>query len=547
MNGEKNTENQEVKKHYLYNCKREKALRKNPTQRYKYYIYSFHDKGKTKQKQTLVTDAKINNGYNEEYLKPCNGTLPSNMEDLMNYIPPNKLKKISYIKTHPWKFNQPPTNQEALKIIKQYMTRDSAVKYNIDQDLMLCFLTDFFILPPRKTELMKYAPHKVIYTNPKTGKSSVANRMGKQVTHPSIARILGFSTADSVVQGAVDELEEPYYCDEIQEEKQKGVHNLLLSLIEKGEARIDRGSQSIQTRFNNSMNWMSNPKYQDEVDTTEFKTKHMATAFTNALEKIMTNVYAFGSRVGLFIFTDTMESAKREKTVSLKETKRIQKKFITLREKTKKPFQDLFKEEQVIKWLESGHDKDYIKALREIKSGLSVLRDFKNGLNDNFRHSRGSALRLALVERIGDLLRDDLDLDELLELAEDKHKVIQDMTISSLHSLVDCSVSGSLHREWLRGESRRAKELIFSLLEANCEGGTIPLSNLESISGISPSRFKCVSSSTLAKYGVTKYKENDSVAGVFFVIPEGFEKRFGDYLNDLEKHMEEMENRKEND
>lgn len=538
----KNQEDKEVQKHYLYNCERKRSLRRTPTERYKYYIYSFHDKGKQNQEEYLLTDVKISQGYSEEYLKPCNGTntFPSDIEE---YIPRKNLKNINYVRTHPWQFSEIPSNEKCLQIIKEYLTRDSAVKYNIDETLMNSFLTDFFVLPPHQPELMKYSPHKVIYTNPKTGKSSIANRMGKQVTHPSIARILGFSTADSVVQGAVNELEIPYYCDEIQEEKQKGIHNLLLSLIEKGMAKIDRGSKSIETRFTNSMNWMSNPKYQDEVDTTEFKTEHMATAFTNALEKIMTNVYAFGSRVAIFIFTDNMDTASRENTVSSMETRKIQKKFLTLRELCKKPFMEFLQEPEVIKWLEDSHSEEYIKALEKIKSGLSVLRDFKNGLIDNFRHSRGAALRLTLVEHINDLINDELDLEEILEDAEDKHKVIQDMTISSLHNLVDCSMSGALHREWLRTESIRARELVFSLLEANVEGATIPLSSLESVSGMASSRLKCVSPSTLKKYGVSMYKSGDSVNEVFYVVPEGFEKRFGDYLSDLEEHLSEIEER----
>lgn len=531
-----NQVNEEINKHYLYNVERQRAIRENPTDRYKYYICSFYDKGKEK-KYSVLTDKKLNKGYCEEYLKEVNGKncLP---EDIDRYLPQKQIKRIDYIRTRPWEFDEIPSNKECKEIIEEYMTRDSAVKYSIDNMLEKAFLMDFFVLPANDNGLMKYSPHKIIYTNPKTGKSSVANRMGRQVTHPSIAKILGFSTADSVVTGAVDELEEPYYCDEIQEEKEKGIHNLLLSLIEKGEATIDRGKQSIQTRFSNSMNWMSNPKYQDNVSTSDFETQQMATSFTEALEKIMTNVYAFASRLGLLIFTDEMDTASRVDTVNPRETQRYKKKFMSLRELCKDKFRNLLESEKVVVWLESGHSQEYKEALDGVSTGLPVLRDLKEGLKENYRHSRGAALRLALCDYIRDLIEGDLDVGKLLDSAGDKHKEIQSVSLDSLENLVESSVSGDLYKHWLRGESKYVKELIFSLLEMDVGGCRVGLCEVDTVTGIPPSRLKCVSSSTLSKYGVSVIRESDSVEDVFLLVPGSFEEKFGDYLDVYEEYVQ---------
>lgn len=173
--------------------------------------------------------------------------------------------------------------------LKGYNLRETFNKYLLEgstqmDDNLLWIMCGLMLKPDgskiRTNQWMPYAPHGLIYTNPKVGKSSMASKVGMRVERASIPRLLGFRT-----KGDLDGMEEPMFLDEVQEYKTDNTFSQILSYEEDGTTTTVKGSKSIVTEGYAPLVYMGNCHSMD------YKQE-----LRNILDKISYNREAFISR-----------------------------------------------------------------------------------------------------------------------------------------------------------------------------------------------------------------------------------------------------------
>jgi len=332
--------------------------------------------------------------------------------------------------------------QEELNIL-----REAFITNGFSVDPMLKFAFESGILVPNSgliesADLMKYNDNQIIFTNTKTGKSSIAERLGLRVESSTTANLLGFATADSENPGLLHLYTKSFSFDEITAEKGMDLLSKLLSLMEQGKITVAKGRRALICETWSTFRFMGNPQENASEEIQLFsmsQEEYLANTFTNMLEKITTNVSAFGSRVALLIYNTELQIAKgrgfKDKT-----RKKLAELIEIIREITKDNYTKLYEEDKVQEFLNEPCSEDYAKMISDISNEFNVInssrtKEFINGHIGAYRHINGMAFKLALCTKLENLIYNNIDIEEVLEIAREKRAKIQEINASNFSNL----------------------------------------------------------------------------------------------------------------
>ncbi|MEM5871351.1 MAG: hypothetical protein QW051_00595 [Candidatus Aenigmatarchaeota archaeon] len=282
--------------------------------------------------------------------------------------------------------------------------------------------------------LANYAPHSIIVTNTKSGKTSLAMNFmirsftdvvadGKNIT---LAGILGFSTGNETHEGMLSNIQGVVFVDEIQDSDKQAAQGLL-TLLEHGFSYVVKGKSSLFTRYSNSFVFMSNRKLEENLEM----------GFLQLLNLINENAEALGSRIGVVLFKDRLAEARNDpRYANLKKQEEYFYKALALRKRVSKWFVDLFQVQEIRDWLETGFSEDYLKKLDELVASASTLKvkTFIKSHKSAYKHVRGAALRLALYDDnllLRYLNNEKVPTEEILEVAEEKFNYLTQLNLES--------------------------------------------------------------------------------------------------------------------
>ncbi|RLE78685.1 MAG: hypothetical protein DRJ51_09110 [Thermoprotei archaeon] len=183
----------------------------------------------------------------------------------------------------------------------------------------------------------------------------------------------------------------------------------MMNLVELGEARITQAGTSLQIRTNATFVLHGN------VPARSPSVEKMQVIMLRMLQKMSDNPYALGRRFPILFFGPKYQTVKwREDRISdLEHDKALAliSEYIRLRQ----PMIDaLFKAREIRDWLNRRLPKEYIGDVEEIADsvsgssapgGLSIVADYVLGQNEGYPKLRGLALRLAIRDHLGEMLR----------------------------------------------------------------------------------------------------------------------------------------------
>lgn len=316
-------------------------------------------------------------------------------------------------------------NKQVRELVKEYL--DNGFTY----DERLTSLVYPRILVHDRTEVqpqdvMSTQPHSMFFTNTKVGKSFTTERVGQRRDDITPAGLVGYVSAeDGRKSGVLHEQTDPVFADEINFGSKEQLNDELLSLLEKGKVTQSKAGEDLITRFYGSLTYMANPvSEEDNVDLTE--------KFLTLIEGLGNNVEAMGSRFGVILFDQSldtvegtpMESSRRKKLATL--TDWIKKEVSTEYSKIEKEFQE---------WLSQEFPESYKDRVNGSKANIysSKIYDFWEAHKESFRHARGQALRTAILENhLSDLLNQDYDLEEIRQDAEEAFMDLQEINLDSI-------------------------------------------------------------------------------------------------------------------
>jgi len=278
-------------------------------------------------------------------------------------------------------------------------------------------------------DVMAYNPHSAYITATKIGKSYNSKRVGVKMDKMSSSGLLGYASADDLRKGTLDGMHEPFFADEIRHGNEENIGDKLLTIFEEGSSRISKGQKDMRPEFYGSFTYMSNPKKSDDMDQIDY--------FMDFVEKLGNNSQALGSRLGILLF-DLGDLDKATGTPLDKEERR---KLETLIEWIKEEVADEYRmiERDLQEWLHREYPESYKDRINGWKAKMysQKANDFLEGHKDSFRHARGQALRMAVYENIGNVLKKDYSMDEIRKDADDKFRELLEINLYSISNLTD--------------------------------------------------------------------------------------------------------------
>ena len=279
---------------------------------------------------------------------------------------------------------------------------------NKDAKLLTVFRMQIPIVIPNlelitPAEYMEHAPHTIMITSTKPGKTTTAEKVGNVLDRPTVTHLLGSASLHEKIHGLLNMENKPTIYDGIEEFKDEDVTKGMLNYMEKGRAMIARG-KGVKTEGYSTLLFFSNPE----------KNESHARSLESLLTILHSNLLALGSRTAVFIYDPNMKEPSGD-GISAELELKYNKIIEAIQFYSMPIFTKVLKHEKVKSWLRNKDDliQEYISHLDEILADEDLLlhdklATFINGLKRGWKHLKGGALRLAFM----DLLNDFLELKE---------------------------------------------------------------------------------------------------------------------------------------
>jgi len=249
------------------------------------------------------------------------------------------------------------------------------------------------------SEYMEYAPHTIMITSTKPGKTTTGEKVGNILDRPTVTHLLGSASLHEKIHGMLNKENKPTIYDGIEEFKDEDVAKGMLNYMEKGKAIIARG-KGVKTEGYSALLFFSNPEKND--------------AHVSSLELLLTifhsNLLAIGSRIPIFIYDPKMKEPTGDGIPADLEVK--YNKIIEAIQFYSMPiFTKVLKNAKVREWLRKKDDliEKYIDKLDSILDDEKLLLHdkltaFINGMKRSWKHLKGGALRLAFMDLLNNFL-----------------------------------------------------------------------------------------------------------------------------------------------
>jgi hypothetical protein len=283
---------------------------------------------------------------------------------------------------------------------------------------------------------MPFNPHAMIISNSKTGKSTIYAKIGKRRDRVSMAGLIGFADAQRANAGDVNNGNGTYCIDEVQQEKRENVLSQFLTFLENGYAEVAVGSQLVTTRGCSTLAFIGNPK---EIEESDFNPKaSLLNSFRETLIRMTDNYRAFGSRVGIVLFGSEFKEIVGKRL----DRKKVMKLGVLINyiiKRISKKVNRLLTNNDVVDWMDTEYHGKYKERIIKTTANIALreARDFWKGHIHGYRHCRGMAVRLAILENLADILKDKYTIEQILQSAEKHFLWLLEVNMESLANMIE--------------------------------------------------------------------------------------------------------------
>jgi len=302
----------------------------------------------------------------------------------------------------------------------------------------------------------KYQPHTQMWTNTKVGKSKTAQRVGRKIDETSTAGLLGYADTDGKQAGQIDGLEVPVFLDEFNfGNSSERLNDKLLPLLEEGYFEQTKAGHSVKTRFYGNFSYLANPQESDIPEQTGYEDKkgletyggqdraqfELVSQFEELIDLLGMNIQAMASRFGVVVFDETMDRAEpfEGQQLSDKRFDKLEAFAEWIRTTVSREYTLI--ETEMSEWLEQEYEESYKERIRELAKNTSnerVEKFWKNHIH-SYRHARGQALRMAVFQHIGNVVKGDYDSSDMREEAEKQWETVKEINMESLENMTDAT------------------------------------------------------------------------------------------------------------
>lgn len=304
-------------------------------------------------------------------------------------------------------------------------------------------------------KVAKYQPHTQMWTNTKVGKSKTAGRVGHKIDDATPAGLLGFADSDGKQKGTIDGLDDPVFIDEFNfGASSRQLNDQLLSLMEEGRFDQKKAGHSVMTRFYGNLCYMANPKDADIPEEMEAIAKthgnqvkydkeqfELVNQFEELIQFLGMNIQAMASRFGIVVFDEEMDQAEAYKEVELSDQRfeKLERFVDWVKDTAAKRYNRI--ERELKDWLEQEYEEEYRSRIRDLADEThneKVEKFWRNHIY-SYRHARGQAARMAVFQRIGDVVKDEYSIEDIRKEAENQWQKVKRINLESLEKMTEAT------------------------------------------------------------------------------------------------------------
>jgi len=371
--------------------------------------------------------------------------------------------------------------------IDMYLTHN----HEIDDTLKYTFrglMVDFNDGGMDHEKVMPYNPHTIAITNTGVGKSTTAEHIGLVVERASDAGLLGFSSADEISRGELNERTRLVAFDEIEKSDNKFLEKLS-SFLANGQVRTYKGKAGIVTKGSCNIAAFANPYTQEELQDSEdsgdltdynnnIKMQRLLESFDEVLHKISeaSGFSALGRRLAIVNFGNSYDTAQKSSEKDYTEAKIEKNHQIvqSMMNQTRSKVRRIFESEEVREWLDQDldqYEQEVQENLEEKDNLMPAVRDFWKGNMVANKRIRGFALKQAILDNIKELWLDDdftpyKHADRIIEDAEKHLAKTMRINLESLQNMgeVEGTEDNIIHHRWKSLDDYKAN-IVLALAE----------------------------------------------------------------------------------
>jgi len=440
--------------------------------------------------------------------KNWNNSLKNRVFRIGNLMSDQEFKKIKSL-----------TADELNELIDTYIKE----KFKVDDRLLLLIKALLIRVPPESpNNIHRFSPNASVFTTSGSGKTKMFGRVGDVYVRSSIARMLGFSTADSTAPSELNENNIPKIFDEVSETKDKNLCAKLMQFMEEGKSEIAVGIKNVMTEGRSPLIFCSNPQE-------ELHDSALYENFLELLDKVTTNYVAFGRRMAIILFGSDYKKAIG-RTIPSKEHEELEQIIKEISNRLEFIFLEIINKKDVKKYLEAPNPDWFIKKTKDLiyKAEYPELKNIIRGFQHNHTHSKGLAIRIAVIDNLKHILNNKINTKDLIQATKDSHKIILEIICDDMLKIIDTAKRDkSLNRritlknlyplslralihvliEKIRQEQNIPRHIPFEQLKPYLQA--IPPECKPTYTHISPiiRRLKTIDNTQLTKFGIKIDKE----------------------------------------
>jgi hypothetical protein len=290
----------------------------------------------------------------------------------------------------------------------------------------------------------KYRGHAFIVKPPKSGFSTLSDKIGRNVTYTTSASIRGFADAEGIIRHGIYHANFGHVgLDEASHYKEL-VSDIALTFMELGKHETTTAGVKVTDYGAPSISIICNAGKEIATPSDMFE------AIDKMLPNLTTVPEALGSRFGLILISNKLKRVESKEYISqerLQENKLIVESLFELAIPKVK---EIYRNEGIQAWLNNpieGYKEAIQNLVKQFPEQLLFGERAKIFWLDHvegFRHIRGVALEAALVDCVGDILNSEVNnelIDLILEEAEENLEIVKSINLDSLREMIEITES----------------------------------------------------------------------------------------------------------
>jgi hemerythrin-like domain-containing protein len=354
--------------------------------------------------------------------------------------------------------------------------------FDIDEEMMELGRSGLvqFVGTEENKDLIRFRGHALLIKATKTGASKIFDRIGKNISLMSLKSIEGHASAEGdITHSSLHNTWGSINLDEFLQMDEE-LYQHMFNFTENGKFETHKASRIIENYGAPRLVFTTNPP-----DTKDVAFKDLGSGETKegtlkdiGMEKVLYGVFqecishlsqvsgAAFSRFALILFRPGMKPATYRETIQNGRMVEYSSIVKSLLHYTKENTTKIFVENE--EWLSRPlpeYDRQIEELLKECNN--SIMKNAWEGQKDAYRHIRGHALSLALIDHIHEILNGTCSNEEIIEDAQGYVDSTMERNLRSLRILVGMSKE-ELSDEQIRVNADRLPKQYRAFLHAYC-------------------------------------------------------------------------------